>query len=208
MISTGQLNFNCAVISSLPRRGHRELNKLANLSLHNFHCVVCNSFHHHGLRKQVSYSSTSCIKSGNHQPLYTGITMAQSMCPACPKPLQHGLLETVTLTCLSTNNCHHLPRVSLSNNLPCVSLFPDMPGASLYITLTIGDNQSLTMFGASLSRHKHANSWLHKNNLSDCHTNSWLHMDTPLSNQHMVYQSAGTISNPLHMDNKLLNYNR
>jgi hypothetical protein len=76
--------------------------------------------------------------------------------------------------------------------MPCVSLFPDMPRASLYITR---DNQSLTMFGASLSRHKPANSWLHTNNLStslhlyichsnnrlhtdnlsDCHTNSWLH---------------------------------
>jgi hypothetical protein len=132
--------------------------------------------------------------------------MVQSMCLACPKPMIHGLVQTVTLTCLSTHKCYHLPRVSRSNNLPWVSpsnnlprvsLFPNMPGASLYITLTIRDNQSLTMLGASLSRHKPDNSWLHTDNLStslhlsichtnnrlhmdnhsDCHTNSWLHTD-------------------------------
>ena len=79
------------------------------------------------------------------------------MCPAYPKvylhpvthPIPCGLVETVTLTCLSINNRYHLPSVSLSNNLPwaspshnlpCLSLFPDMPGASLSITLTIRDN--------------------------------------------------------------------
>jgi hypothetical protein len=63
------------------------------------------------------------------------------------------------------------------------------------------------MFRASQSRHKPTNSWLHMDNLSDCHTNSWLHVDSPLPNQHMVYLSTGTISNLLHMDNQLLNYN-
>jgi hypothetical protein len=72
MISTGQPNLNCAVISSRPRNGLRELNKLANLSLHNSRCIVCNSFPHHGLRKQVS---PSCIKVNQHQPQYTGLTM-------------------------------------------------------------------------------------------------------------------------------------
>ena len=147
----------------------------------------------------------------------------QSMCPACSKlywypithSLPHGLVETVTLTCLSTNNCYHLPRVSLSNNLPwvspshnlpCVSLFPDMPRASLYITLTNRDNQFLTMFRASLSRHRPTNSWLHTDNLStflQLNYNREVALFSHHYGQHMVNLSTGTISNLLHMDNQL-----
>ena len=102
MISTGQLNLNCAVISSLPRHGLRELNKV-----------------------------------GHHQPLYTGIPMVQSMCPACPKPLQHGQVEAVTLTCLSTINCHHLSRVSLQPVPVCrVSLRP-VPVCSAWLLASL-----------------------------------------------------------------------
>jgi hypothetical protein len=120
------------------------------------------------------------------------------MCPACPKvywypvthPMTHGLVETVTLTCLSTNNRYHLPIVSLSSNLPwvspsynppCVIPFPDIPGADL----SIRDNKFLTMIGASQSRHAPTNSWLNTDNPSTflhlpiCHTNSWLHTDKP-----------------------------
>jgi hypothetical protein len=42
----------------------------------------------------------------------------------------------VTLTCPSTNNRYHLPKVSLSNNLP---------RASLLISLTMRDSQSLLL---------------------------------------------------------------
>jgi hypothetical protein len=121
----------------------------------------------------------------------------------------------VTLTCLVTNNHFLLPGVSPSHNLPCVSLLPDMPGANLSITLTIRDIQSLTMFRASLSRHKPINSWPHTDNLSTvrhlsiCHTNSWLHTDYLSTFLHL---STCHTNSWLHTDNPptflQLSYNR
>jgi hypothetical protein len=91
----------------------------------------------------------------------------------------------------------NLAWVSASYNLPCVSLFPDIPGA----------NMSITMFGASQSRHKPTNSWLHTDNLPTILHQYKFKWDNSLSNQHMVNLSTGTISNLLHMDSQL-NYNR
>jgi hypothetical protein len=109
-------------------------------------------------------------------------------------------VETLTLTCLVTNNHFLLPGVSPSHNLPCVSLLPDMPGANLSITLTIRDIQSLTMFRASLSRHRPTNSWLHTDNLSTClqlNYNREVALFSQHCGQHMINLSTGTISNLL-----------